>query len=88
MAPLAAITVLAILTARRGADAMRASRVAVVGLFAGAALPLVYSVRRITIMTSVEATETTWLVGLWVMVLGLSIGGIGALALGRPARRY
>ncbi|MEM7436383.1 MAG: hypothetical protein AAF436_14580 [Myxococcota bacterium] len=86
LVPLAAMMVLVILSVRRGADAMRASRVAVIGLFVGAALPLVYSVRRIAIMATVEATETTWLVGLWVMVVGLCIGGLGALALGRRPR--
>jgi hypothetical protein len=85
--PGAACGVLAVLWARRTATAMRAARLAAVGLALAGALPLVYTVRRIELVAGWSGTEVHWLSGLGVMLAGLVFTALLGVRLGGSARR-
>jgi len=86
LTPGAASALLWILSRRRSRDALRAARAAVLGLALGAALPLIYTTRRIELVAEAYTSDVEWLWGLWVMVAGLVIAAIGSRGLGATRR--
>lgn len=80
--PGAAMGVLWILWRRRGRGAMRAARLAVLGLSLGGGLPLIYTCRRIVLVAEAQAVTVDWLWGLWLMLAGLVIAALGSRGLG------
>jgi hypothetical protein len=82
LTPGAALLLLWILWQRRDADSMRAARVAVFALAVAGSLPLVYTCRRVALMADAQATELTWLYGLWLMGSGLALAALGSRGLG------
>lgn len=85
--PGAASVLLWILWRRRSRSALRAARAAVLGLALGGALPLIYTTRRIGLVADAYTSDVEWLWGLWLMVAGLVISGVGSGRLGGRRRR-
>lgn len=86
LVPAVAIATLAILARRRDAPSMRASRLALFALAVGGAMPLLYTTRRIAIMSSRQGTEPSWLVGAWVMSAGLLLCAAWSARVGTSKR--
>ena len=82
--PGAAVAILCILWRRRSRQSMRAARVAVIGLAAGGALPLIYTTRRIGLVAQSASAQVAWHAGLWVMLVGLLVVALGSRRLGSP----
>jgi hypothetical protein len=82
LTPGAAVAVLWILWRRRSRISMRAARLAVFGLAAGGALPLIYTTRRIGLVADAYAADVQWSWGLWLMVAGLLMAALGARRIG------
>jgi len=85
--PGAAIAILWILWRRRSRGAMRAARMAVLGLTVGGALPLIYTTRRIGLVAQAYSTDVEWLSGLSIMAAGLLVAAFGSRRLGDGERR-
>jgi len=86
LTPGAACGVLAVLWLRRSAPAMRAARLAVLGLALAGAFPLIYTTRRIAIVADASVAEVHWLWGLAVMCAGLAFSALASVRLGGPGR--
>jgi len=80
--PGAAILLLWILWRRRSRSTMRAARAAVLGLAIGGILPLVYTCRRIVLVSEVHGATVDWRWGLWLMLAGLLLAALGSRGLG------
>jgi len=85
LTPGAAIAVLWILWRRRSRHAMRAARLAVLGLAAGGALPLIYTTGRIGLVAETYTADVEWLWGLWLMAAGLVLAAVGSRWMGDQA---
>lgn len=86
LTPGAALGVFWVLWARRSRTAMRAARLAVLGLAVAGALPLVYTSRRIGLVAEAYAAEVEWLWGFAVMALGLGVAALASARLGGSNR--
>jgi len=87
LTPGAALAVLWILWARRSKSAMRAARLAVLGLVFAGALPLIYTSRRIGLVAEAHAAELEWLWGFAAMGSGLGLVALASAGLGVSAVR-
>ena len=86
LTPGAASALLWILWRRRSRSALRAARAAVLGLASGAALPLIYTTRRIELVAETYPSDVEWLWGLWLMAAGLVMAVFGSRGLGATRR--
>ena len=80
LTPIAAAIMVWVLWRRRTASAMRAARVAVLGLALAGAMPLLYTGRRIGIMAGAMQVDWSW--GLGAMGLGLLVAALASMRLG------
>jgi hypothetical protein len=87
LTPVAALLMLWVLWARRTRQAMRAARLAVLGLALAGALPLVYTSRRIGLVADASSAELQWQWGFGVIVAGLVVAALGSVRLGGRPRR-
>lgn len=85
LTPVAACVMSWVLWARRTRQAMRAARLAVLGLALAGAMPLIYTGRRIGVMARVNGTDVEWLWGLAVMAAGLVLVALASARLGGAA---
>ncbi|MGB5812716.1 MAG: hypothetical protein WBG86_19435 [Polyangiales bacterium] len=84
LVPAAAIAILLILARRTEASAMRAARLGFFLLAVGASMPLVYTTRRIAIMSAGQDAEVSWRAGLGWMIAGLLVCAVSSFRLGVP----
>jgi hypothetical protein len=82
LTPGAALVILFMLSVRRSRRALREARMAVLGLALAAALPLVYTARRIDVAAETYGSDVEWRWGLAVMVVGLVVTALGSVRLG------
>lgn len=87
LTPVAALLMLWVLWARRTRQAMRAARLAVLGLALAGALPLVYTSRRIGLVADASSAELQWQWGFGVIAAGLAVAALGSVRLGGRPRR-